>query len=77
MSALPRYNSEQDLKSLFGLHLHSYTHWLRPLQPHPLPLIPHLGSYTRALLHGQPRQTTSAAIALHVIPVLFETAKFK
>ncbi len=38
---------ELDLESLFGLHVHSCTHWLRPLNP------PLLGSYTRALLVSQ------------------------
>ncbi len=32
---------ELDLQSLFGLHVHSCTHWLRPRNPPP----PHLGSY--------------------------------
>jgi hypothetical protein len=38
---------ELDLQSLFGLHVYSCTHWLRPPQPPPL-IPPHLGSYTRA-----------------------------
>ncbi len=37
---------ELDLQSLFGLHMHSSSPWLRP--PNPLPS--HLGSYKRALL---------------------------
>ncbi len=41
-----RLNMELDLQSLFGLHVHSCTHWLRP----PPPLPPYLDSYTRALL---------------------------
>ncbi len=44
-----RTNMELDLQSLFGLHVHcAQTHWLRPRNPLPIP--PHLGSYTRALL---------------------------
>ncbi len=46
---------ELDLQSLFGLHVHSCTHWLRPRTPiHPPPfgLI-----YEGAI--GQPRQKTS------------------
>ena len=43
-----RLNMEIDLQSLFGLHVHSCTHWLRPRTPPPFP--PHLGQYTRALL---------------------------
>ncbi len=42
-----------DLQSLFGLHVHSFTHWLRPSNFPPIP--PHLGSYTRALLVSQDR----------------------
>jgi hypothetical protein len=41
-----RLNMELDLQSLFLLHVHSCTHWLRPRNS---PLPPHLGSYTRAL----------------------------
>ncbi len=40
-------------KSLFGSHVHSCTHWLRPPN---LPLLPHLGSSTRALLVSQDRR---------------------
>jgi hypothetical protein len=29
---------ELDLQSLFGLHVHSYTYWLRPRNPPPLPI---------------------------------------
>jgi hypothetical protein len=42
-----RLNMEVDLQSLFGLHVHSCTHWLRPRN---------LGSYTRALLVSQDRR---------------------
>jgi hypothetical protein len=41
---------ELDLQSLFGLHVHSCTHWLR-LRNSPPP--PHLGLYTRVLLVSQ------------------------
>ncbi len=46
---------ELDHQSLhvFGLHVHSYTHRLRPRNPLPPP---HLGSYTRALLVSQDRR---------------------
>ncbi len=46
---------ELDLQSLFGLNVHSCTHWLRPRTPLPPPF-PHLGSYTRALLVSQDRR---------------------
>jgi hypothetical protein len=42
-----RLNMDLDLQSLFELHAHSCTHWLRPRKPPP-PL--HLGSYTRVLV---------------------------
>jgi hypothetical protein len=46
---------ELDLQNLYGLHVHSCTHWLKP-RNHP-PSIPlHLGSYTRALLVRQDRR---------------------
>jgi hypothetical protein len=38
---------ELDLHSLFGLHVHSCSHWLRPRNPHPHP--PHLGSCTSSV----------------------------
>jgi hypothetical protein len=49
-----RLNVELELKSLFGLHVHSCTHWPRPRNPPPPH--PHLGSYTRALLVSQDRR---------------------
>jgi hypothetical protein len=48
-----KLNMELDLQSLFGLHVHSCSHWLRPATPPPPPL---LGLYTRALLVSQDRQ---------------------
>ncbi len=36
---------ELDLQSLFRLHVHSFTHWVRPRNPLP-PTLPHLGSDT-------------------------------
>jgi hypothetical protein len=45
-------NRELDFQSLFGIHVHSCSHWLRLLIPPP----PHLGSYTRALLVSQGRR---------------------
>jgi len=50
-----RLNMQLDPQSLFGLHVHSYTHWLRLRNPPP-PTPPHLGSYTRALLFSQDRR---------------------
>jgi hypothetical protein len=49
MTLQHRLNMEFDLQSLFGLHLYSCTHWLRPL-------FSHLGSYTSALLVSQDRR---------------------
>jgi hypothetical protein len=54
--AFHRLKMELDLQSLFGLHVHSYTHWLRPRNLQPLPIPPHLGSYTRTLLVSQGRR---------------------
>ena len=31
--SIDRLNVELDLQSLFGLHVHSCTHWLRPRNP--------------------------------------------
>ncbi len=47
-----RLNMGLDLQSLFGLHVHSCTHWLRTLIPPP----PHLGSHTKTLLVSQDRR---------------------
>jgi hypothetical protein len=47
-----RLNMELDLQSLFGLHVHSCIHWLRP-RATPLLPPPHLSSYTRAILVSQ------------------------
>ncbi len=44
---------ELDVQSLFGLHVDSCTHWLTPTPP---TLLPHLGSYTKALLVSQDRR---------------------
>jgi hypothetical protein len=49
-----RLNTELDLQSLFGLHVHNCTHCLRPRNPPPLLL--HLASYTRVLLVSQDRR---------------------
>ncbi len=46
---------ELDLQSLFGLHVHSCTRWLRPHNSPP----PHLGTYTRPLLVSQDRRHLS------------------
>ncbi len=48
-----RLTMESDLQSLFGLHVHSCTRWLRPRNPPP----PAFGRiYTRALLVSQDRR---------------------
>jgi hypothetical protein len=52
VKALVKYGGTVDLQSVFGLHVHSYTNWLRPRTPPP----PHLGSYTRALVVSQDRR---------------------
>ncbi len=44
-----RLDMELDLQSLFGLHVHSCAHWLRPHNSRP----PHSGSFTRALLSAK------------------------
>jgi hypothetical protein len=49
-----RLNMELDLQSLFGLHVHSCTHWLRPRNPLPPPAFGLI--YEGAI--GQPIQTT-------------------
>ncbi len=49
-----RLNMELDLQNLFGLHVHSTTHWPTP-RYHPY-FPPHLISYTRALLVSQDRR---------------------
>ncbi len=49
-----RLNMELDLQSLFWLHVHSCTHWLRDRASPPPP--PHLGSKARALLVSQDRR---------------------
>jgi hypothetical protein len=36
---------ELDLKSLFGLHVHSCTHWLRPRNPPPPPSAPRIWAH--------------------------------
>ncbi len=61
ISFASKVNVELDLQSLFGLLVHSCTHWLRPRptpppHPPPSPPWPHLGSYTRALMVSQDRQ---------------------
>ncbi len=45
---------ELDIQSLFGLHVHSRTHWLRLRTP-----LPHLGPFTRALLVSQDKNYIS------------------
>ncbi len=47
---------ELDLQSLFGLHVHSCTHWLGPRNTTPRP--PVFGLIYEGAV-GQPRQTTS------------------
>ncbi len=55
---------EFDLQSLFGLHVHRCSHWLRPRNP-PLPSTFVL-MYEGAI--GQPRQTTSVCDPLGTVP---------
>ena len=59
-----------DLQSLFGLHVCSCTHWLRPRNPRPPPLPPHLGSYTKALLVSQGRRH----IFFYLLPIIVHWA---
>jgi hypothetical protein len=59
-----RLNMELDFQSLFGLHVHSGTHCLRPPQPPPS----HLGSYTKALL-------VSKDIHILVNPLIWEISR--
>ncbi len=54
---------ELDLQSLFGLHVRSCIHWLRPRNPPP----PHLGSYTRTLLVSQGRRHLFVTPCLYCI----------
>jgi hypothetical protein len=54
-------NMELNLQSLFGLHVHRCTHWLRPSNtPPPLP---HLGSCECAI--GQPRYVDDISLWPH------------
>ncbi len=55
-----RLNIELDIQSLFGLPVHSYV--LIGWDPATLPLPPHLGSYTRALLVSQERERETTSI---------------
>ncbi len=75
---LPCFTSLQKLKlqSLFGLHVHSCSRWLRPcnLSP-PLSRLPHLCSYARALLVSQDRRhlfVTPCQYILHAPFMLYE-----
>jgi hypothetical protein len=58
-----RLNMELYLQSLYGLHVHSCTYWLRPRNTPPHH--PHLGSFTRASLVSEDRRH------------LFETQNFQ
>jgi hypothetical protein len=62
---------ESDLQTLFGLHVHSCTHWLRPHNPPPPPfgLI-----YEGAI--GQPRKTTSLCDPLTGVNAQHEDAMY-
>ncbi len=52
-----------DLQSLFGLLVHSCTHWLRPRNPPPRPPPPPYGRiHTKALLVSQDRRHPPAKI---------------
>jgi hypothetical protein len=60
----PRLNIELDLQSLFGLHVHSCNHWLRPPQ-HPPPL-PRIWAHIR----GRYRSAKIANISLRPLCIL-------
>jgi hypothetical protein len=70
-----RLNMELDLQSLFGLHVHSCTHCLRP-RCNSYPLTrgnpPHLGSCTRSLLASQDRRhlfvSTCRVLSVYTCP---------
>jgi hypothetical protein len=59
----------RDLQSLFGLHVHSCVHLLRPR----ITLPPHLGLYTRALLVSQDRRHLFVTPWVSPSPSLLET----
>jgi hypothetical protein len=62
-----RLNIELDLRSLFGLHVHSCTHWLRARNLPP----PAFGlKYEGAI--GEPRKTTSLCDPLESVPESIE-----
>ncbi len=58
LSKIHRLNMDLDLQSLFGLHVHSCTHWLRPCNNPPSPRI---WAQIRGRL-GQPRKTISLCV---------------
>ena len=59
-----KLNMESDLQSLFGLHAHSCTHWLKPRNSSP-PRAFALGSYTRVLLVSQNRRHLFVTPCVH------------
>ncbi len=57
---------ESDLQSLFGLHVYSFTHLLRPRNPPP-----RIWAHIREGAIGQPREATSLFVTpwAHGIPL--------
>jgi hypothetical protein len=67
-----RLNMELDLQSLFGLQVHSCTHWLRPSNPSPPPAFGL--TYEGAI--GQPRWTASLGEPLLTVLVAAAQPEF-
>jgi hypothetical protein len=58
-----------DLQSLYGHHVHSCTHWLRPRNRNPPPRIwAHIRIYEGAI--GQPRKTLLLLMSSQAVSVL-------
>ncbi len=68
MDCSHRLNIELDIQNLFGLHVYSFTHWLRPCIATPqFPSPPHLGSFTRAPLVSQDWWHLSVTPWVHIL----------
>ncbi len=64
-----RLNMGLDLQSLYGHHVHSCTHWLRPRNRNPPPRIwAHIRIYEGAI--GQPRKTLLLLMSSQAVSVL-------